>query len=130
MKPVFITGCHVKLVQASFGARKDTEHVFQFCGGSVNLVHDNLGVHSKLKGSFHYSEGLVELWNGIFNARKDLENSFNRSGSPVKLMHASLGDRKGIERIFRNAEVQQGSFTPVRKSGGMLKGASITVDVM
>ena len=42
----------------------------------MNLVHTNLGVHSALKGSFHYSKGLVKLWNSIFNARKDLESSF------------------------------------------------------
>ena len=51
----------MKLVQASLGVRKDAEHSFQLCGGSVNLVQANLGVHRELKGIFHYFEGLVKL---------------------------------------------------------------------
>ena len=49
----------MKLVQASLGVRKDAEHSFQLCGGGVKKVHANLGVHSELKGSFHYSESLA-----------------------------------------------------------------------
>ena len=65
----------MKLVQASLGVRKGAEHRFQLCGGRGNLVHANLGVHREIKGSFHYSEGLVKLCNGIFSARKDLQCS-------------------------------------------------------
>ena len=43
----------------------------------MSKVHANLGVHTELKGSFHYSEGLVKLWNDIFTARKYLESSFH-----------------------------------------------------
>ena len=46
----------------------------------------------------------------------------------MKLMHASLGARICIERIFRTAEVQQSSFTPVCESGGTLKAVLITMD--
>ena len=51
----------MKLVQVSLGVRKGAEHSFQLCGGRGNLVHANLGVHRELKGSCHYSEGLVKL---------------------------------------------------------------------
>ena len=51
----------MKLIQASLGVKKDAERSFQLCGGSLNLVHANLGVHRELKGSLHYSEGLVRL---------------------------------------------------------------------
>ena len=96
----------------------------------MKLVHVSLGVQRVPNGSFRDCGGFVQMWNGIFNARKNLESSFNCSGSPMKLMHASLGARKCIERIFRTAEVQQSSFTPVSESGGTLKAVFITVDVM
>ena len=71
----------------------------------MNLVQANLGVHRELKGIFHYSEGLLKLWNGILSARKDLESRFDHYGCPVKLVHASLVAGKGIETNFRTAEV-------------------------
>ena len=87
-----------KLVQASLGVRKDVERRFQHYGGSLKLLYANLSVYRYLKGSFHFSGGLVKLWNGIFSARKNLEISFDHYGCPVKLVHASLGTRKGKEK--------------------------------
>ena len=46
----------MKFIHASLDPRKDTEHSFQLCGGGVNKIHANLGVHSELKGSFHSCE--------------------------------------------------------------------------
>ena len=55
----------------------------------------------------------------LLNEGKYLESSFNRPGSLVKLIHASLVARKGIERIYRTAEVQLSPFTSVCESGKM-----------
>ena len=49
----------MKLVQASLGVRKDAEHSFQLCGGSVNFVHAKLVASfpgaQKIGGSAWYS---------------------------------------------------------------------------
>ena len=71
----------VKLVNASFSARKDLESSFHHCGGPVKLVHAS------------------------FSAKKDLESSFHSCGVPVKLVLASFSARKNPYSTFDHRDV-------------------------
>ena len=82
----------MKLVQASFGDRKDEESSFHHCKSCEARVV--LLKCQDRESSFHQCGGPVKFVQGCFSAGKVRQSRFKIHGCPEKFVQACLGGRK------------------------------------